>query len=532
MRQTENRNQKNNQDYGSPDFADAKDIFAATAKNQPAGEKPESRRGKKTLKYKPILYLSAFILAGGIAYGSFFVCKLYLLGKKVSIENNTPASFLETVKSIASKKSSDLRGADTDRINILLLGVAGGDKPGKFLTDTIMVASLDLKNNRVALLSIPRDLYVQIPDVKIRTKINSVYQYGLDNLKDENGLASQAVKKTVTDITGLDIDYYVILNFNGFEKVIDDIGGINIMNSRDIYDARYPGPNYSYETFQLSQGFHQLDGATALKYARERHDDPEGDFGRAKRQQQIMQAAKNKIFSASTFFNVFTLNDLFKTLGENIRTDIPTEDFAGFFELLKKLDTDNINNVVVDAWNQDSLLKVSHVQYGPIRAFVLIPRVGNYGEIKELAENIFDLNKIKRRRDEIAKENAAIAIINKSGNPRITDKIKKILQDNLDYKNILVPNAADKAVAGKTVIYDSTNGQKPFTLDEIATRLPAAVSYAPGPDISEALRDKTADMILVIGEDMIERYTMEEDTIEDLNKSQDDQMYLNLLDKN
>ncbi|MDZ4384891.1 MAG: LCP family protein, partial [Candidatus Moranbacteria bacterium] len=452
-------------------------------------------------------------------------------GKKVSIENSEPSSFLETMRSIASKKPSDLRGADMDRINILLLGVAGNDKPGKFLTDTIIVASLDLKTNRVALLSVPRDLYVQIPDAKIWTKINSVYQYGLDNLKDENGLASQAVKKTVTGITGLDIDYYIVLNFNGFEKVIDDIGGINIMNGRDIYDARYPGPNFSYETFELSKGFHQLDGATALKYARERHDDPEGDFGRAKRQQQIMQATKNKIFSAGTFFNVFTLNDLFKTLGENIRTDIPTEDFAGFFELVKKLDTDNINNVVVDAWNEDSLLKVSHVQYGPTRAFVLIPRVGNYGEIRELAENIFDLNKIKRRREEISKEDASIAIINKSGDAKIIAKIKKVLEDNLNYRNVTVLAGRDRSLSGKTVVYDSTGGRKPFTLDEIATRLPADVSYAPGPDISEALQNKTADMVLVIGEDVIERYNMEEDTIEDLNKSQDDQMYLNLLDK-
>ncbi|MDP1884797.1 MAG: LCP family protein [Candidatus Moranbacteria bacterium] len=527
----ENPNRQNNKNYGSRDFADAEDVFAAGVKNRPAGEKPGFRQKNKALRYKSVLYLFAFIIIGGIAYGSFFAGKLYFLGKKVSIENNDPASFLETMRSVASKKSADLRGADTDRINILLLGVAGSDKPGKFLTDTIMVASLDLKSNRVALLSIPRDLYVQIPDAKIWTKINSVYQYGLDNLRDEKGVASQAVKKTVADITGLEIHYYAVLNFDGFEKIIDDIGGVNIMNARDIYDARYPGPNFSYETFELAKGFHQLDGATALKYARVRHNDPEGDFGRAKRQQQIMQAAKNKLFSAGTFFNVFTLDKLFETLGDNIRTDIPTEDFAGFFELTKKLDTDNINNVVVDAWNEDSLLKVSHVQYGPIRAFVLIPRVGNYGEIRELAENIFDLNKIKRRREEITQENAAIAIVNRSGDFQIINKLKKVLQDNLDYKNVTILNSPGKNITDKTVVYDSTGGQKPFTLDELATKIPASVSYAADPDISETLRDRTADMVLVIGKDMIGRYNMEEATIEDLNRSQDDQMYLNLLEK-
>jgi LCP family protein required for cell wall assembly len=482
------------------------------------------------LKYKIIFWLFALILISGITYGSFFAYKIYSVGKKVNIENINPASFLETVRSIADNNASTLRGADTGRINILLLGVAGSDKPGKFLTDTIMVASLDLKTNRVALLSIPRDLYVQIPDTKIQTKINSVYQYGLTKLQDEQGLASKAIEKTITDITGLDINYFVIMNFNGFEKVITDIGGINITSDRDIYDARYPGPGYSYETFELSKGFHQLDGATALKYARERHDDPEGDFGRAKRQQQIMQATKNKIFSAGTLFNPMTLNNLFETLGENIRTDIPTEDFASFFEVVKKLDTNNINNVVVDAWNKDSLLKVSHVQYGDIRAFVLVPRIGNYTEIREIATNIFDLNKLQRRKDAIAEENATIAIINKSGDAQIINKIKNVLQDNLNYKNVIVLNDRDKNLAEKTIVYDSTDGQKPFSLDELATKLPATVSYVLDPDLAETLQGKTVDMTVVIGKDLIARYNMEEDTIDDLNKSQDDQMYLNLLD--
>lgn len=483
------------------------------------------------MKYKIIFWLFILIILAGVAYGSFFAYKIYSVGKKINIETANSTSFLDTVKSIAVQQPISLRGAETGRINILLLGVAGDDKPGKFLTDTIMVASLDLKTNRVALLSIPRDLYVTIPNTQLQTKINSVYQYGLNKLQDDQGIASDTIKKTLTKITGLDINYYVILNFNGFEKIITDIGGINIINQRDIYDPSYPGPNYSYETFELSQGFHQLDGPTALKYARERHNDPEGDFGRAKRQQQIMQAAKNKIFSAGTLFNIVALNNLFETLGENIRTDIPTQDFADFFEIVKKLDTNNINNVVVDAWNKDSLLKVSHVQHGSIRAFVLVPRVGNYSEIHELAENIFDLNKIQRRKDEINRENATIAIINKSGDAQIIQKIKRVLQDNLNYKNTIILNDRGKNLFDKTVIYDSTDGQKPFTLDELALKLPATVSYAIDSHLSEILQDKTVDMALVIGKDIIEKYNMEEDTIEDLNKSQNDQMYLNLLDK-
>jgi hypothetical protein len=108
---------------------------------------------------------------------------------------------------------------------------------------------------------------------------------------------------TVTEITGLPIHYFVILDFDGFEKIIDTVGGVRINAERDFLDTRYPGKNYGYETFQLSKGWHSLDGATALKYVRERHADPEGDFGRAKRQQETIRAVRDKVFSVPTFLN-------------------------------------------------------------------------------------------------------------------------------------------------------------------------------------------------------------------------------------
>jgi len=519
---------KSNQ--GSPNFAEARDFFDPSLANQSPTRLKHIPKQKILLRYKIIFGLLIFVFLAGTAYGSFFVYKIYSVGKKINIENNSASSIIGTVKSLAASNAKSLQGADKDRVNILLLGIAGKGKPGQFLTDTIMIASLNPKTNQVALLSIPRDLYVKIHGTNLQTKINSVYQYGLSNNNNDSNAAAGVIEKTITDITAIDINYYIVLNFDGFEKSIDDIGGINITSERDLYDTRYPGPNYSYETFQLSKGFHQLDGATALKYARERHNDPEGDFGRAKRQQQIMQATKNKIFSAGTLFNLIALNNLFDTLGENIRTDISTQDLATFFELMKKLDTNNINNVVVDAWSKDSLLKVSHVQYGSVSAFVLIPRVGNYSEIQDLAQNIFDLNKLTRRKNEIAKEDASIAIINESGNSQIIQKIKKVLQENLDYKNVVILADSNKILSDTTTVYDSTNGQKPFTLDELAGKLPATVSYAINPDIAKIIQNKTIDMTIVIGKDLIQKYNMEENTIQDLNNAQDDQMYINLLD--
>lgn len=486
---------------------------------------------------KIILFSISFIILGAIAYVSFFAWKIQSTSEKITVVPKDNSGLIKTLQSLVSeKKLEELKGQKNGRINILLLGIAGKGKAGTNLTDTIMIASLNTNTNQMALFSIPRDFYAVIPESKdlprgeagVQMKINSIYQYGLNKYKN----ADQSVKileAVINNITSLDIHYYAILNFEGFEKAIDAIGGINVMNERDIYDSRYPGPNYSYEIFKLDKGFQHLDGKTALKYARERHDDPEGDFGRAKRQQQVMQAAKNKIFSTSTLFNFFALNSLLDTLGDNVLTNISTSEMESFFELSKKLDTNNINNVVVDAWNQDSLLKVSHIFFEDSRAFVLIPRIGNMSEIQELAQNVFDLNKIKRRKEEIAKENSSVVIINKSDYSGLVYKIKKLLSENFSYKNVVMISDSQKAAEEKTVAYDLTGGAKPFTLDELVGKLPASASYDFPENYRNATKNIDADIVIILGKDIITKYNMEEDSIEDYRKATDANEYEQLL---
>lgn len=496
---------------------------------------------KKNIFKKIIFWLFFVILALAISGGIFFVTKVYSVSKKMSTSDE-PVNFLKTMKSFATPAPViSLEGADDGRINILLLGIAGKGKPGQNLTDTIVVLSINTKTNQVAMLSIPRDLFVEIPDAGYWTKINTVYQYGISSSKNENEQINPLIE-TVNKITSLDMHYYVVLNFDGFKKIIDSLGGINIISEKDFYDPSYPGPNYSYETFELKKGFHQMDGETALKYARERHNDQEGDFGRAKRQQQVMQAFKNKFFSVGTLVNVFALNNLLNALGENIRTNIDTEEMGSFLELSKKVDTQNVNNMVLDAWNKDSLLKISRNIREITGASALVPRVGNYSEIQELAQNIFDLNEIRRKKEEIAKENTQIILINRSGDASLTEKIKKLLNVSLDYKNVAIKTASGKIIEEKTIIYDMTDGTKPFTLDELTKKLPASVSYSI-PSYIKALtntekivRDAKEEneappelpMVISLGKDLSEIYNIEEGTMEDLESSRDNEEMLNL----
>jgi LCP family protein required for cell wall assembly len=496
------------------------DIFTTKRKRSSSAKKYS-----KIIKRIFFIFLSIF-LSVTIIVGGFFIFKLNNFSKNISADEitSTKTPLLETISDIskiAREERTPLKGEQENRINILLLGMAGKGKPGGELTDTIMIASIDTKNNKVALLSLPRDLHVTVPEEKYSAKINSLYKYGLSN---EKGI--EPLRKTIEEITDLSINYHLIVDFSGFEKFIDDIGGINVSVERDIYDSAYPGPNYSYETFELKKGFHTLDGATALKYARERHDDPEGDFGRAKRQQQVIQAAKNKIFSTKTFLNPFAISNMLDTLGENIRTDISLEEIDSFLKLTKNLDTQNINNAVVDAWKEDSLLKVSHILYENTRAFILVPRIGNYGEIQDLAKNIFDLKILERRKIEIKSENPTIGLINATDSYSTYSKLEKLIKKGLGFENVQRINIKLDTPSEKTTLFNLTN-QKPFSTDELIKKVPATINATPFP-LTEKLATENIDydIIIILGKDLNEIYHYDEDSLEDLQKSEANQEIL------
>jgi polyisoprenyl-teichoic acid--peptidoglycan teichoic acid transferase len=467
-----------------------------------------------------------------ISYGSFFGWKFMKVGQninRINIQSNTPAekpaSLIENIQSVVkpliSSERKKIKGEEEGRINILLLGAGGGKHPGKNLTDTIMIMSIDAKNKKMALLSLPRDLFVNIPDTRVYMKINSVYQYGLNNNE-----GAEPVKKTVEMVTGEKIHYFVIVDFDGFTKVVDDLGGININVERDIYDTRYPGPNYSYETFELKKGLQLLDGATALKYVRERHDDPEGDFGRAKRQQQLMQSVKNKVFSLGTFLNPLKLNGLLTNLEQNIKTDIGFDEINSFISLSREVDTQNIGNAVVDAWKKESLLKVSHVFSGNVRAFILVPRMGNFSEVKDLAENIFTLEKIEKRKEEIYREAARIVLVNRSSDRQLGMAVKKMIEEKMAITDAILLSEKNNSEAENTEVIDFTRGEKIFTLDELLKKLPARL--AENNDSVVELREET-DLLIVLGNDLVEPYSYEENSLEELDSTENQNDYLEIV---
>lgn len=489
----------------------------------PTSKRPRKLRRNFTWLKRIILLLFVLLLS----IGGYFAWKITSVSRSVRIDNTSAQSAFTEIQSLAASffktEHKPLRGEEGGRINILLLGKAGEHHPGRNLTDTVMIMSLDTAHKKISLLSLPRDLYVEVPKNHVFMKINSVYQYSLNQ---EKGAA--LIQETVEEITGLPLHYFLIIDFDGFEKVIDALGGINVNVERDIYDPRYPGPNYSYETFELKKGLQTLDGKTALKYVRERHNDPEGDFGRAKRQQQVIQAVKNKAFSIRTFMNALALNELLNVLGENIKTNIAPDEIESFIHLSRQMDTQNITNVVIDAWKKDSLLKVSHVFVGEnnqTRMFILVPRVGNWSEIQDVAANLFTLDALKRRQEAIATEKASIALLVPESHSSLASRIQHLLQESFGFAQVdILPLPSDFAsfLPEKSSLIDRANRSKPFTLDEILKKLPVLIETDAEPLSEIPSSAEEYDFLLLVGSDL-KSFDFDDISEEDFKNTQENE---------
>ncbi len=222
------------------------------------------------------------------------------------------------------------------RTNVLLLGVGGKDHEGGDLTDSMIVMSYDHATGKAFLISIPRDIWVP----SLKAKINSAYHYGNDR-NPQAGLSF--VKADVGEVIGQPIQYAVILDFQGFEKMIDAVGGVDITVDTAFDDYLYPiagkedaePESARYEHLHFDAGLQHMDGATALKFARSRHSvgDEGTDFARSKRQQKVIVAFKNKLLSSSTLFSASTLQNLLNGAKDTLVTDASDIETGAFIRL-------------------------------------------------------------------------------------------------------------------------------------------------------------------------------------------------------
>jgi LCP family protein required for cell wall assembly len=210
-------------------------------------------------------------------------------------------------------------------------------------TDSMMVISINPAKDSISVLSIPRDLYVQIPGHG-QERINTALVYGSRGGDYLNGAA--LAMETVSYNLNIPIDHYILVDFGAFIRIIDILGGIDIEVPYNISDPEYPDMNYGYDPFYLSAGLQHLDGSTALKYARTRHQD--SDFQRASRQQQVLMAVRNKALGLGFTDLVRRAPDLYRQIEEGIRTDLGLDNMVRLAMTVNDVPQENIRSAVLD----------------------------------------------------------------------------------------------------------------------------------------------------------------------------------------
>lgn len=392
---------------------------------------------------------------------------------------------------------------DENRINVLMMGIGGLGHDGGLLTDTILLASVHTEKKEASLISIPRDLLVTIPDYG-QQKVNHAYAL---TERDSPGSGGLVAKSVLSQVLGVEIDYYFVLDFPGFIGLIDELGGVNVYVENGFYDEKYPTDDHLYQTIEFEQGWQVMNGDRALKFARSRHGicttacafGEGSDFARSNRQQKIIKALKDKILSSKTLANPKNLFSILDSYQANVDTDIQLWDVIKYFKLAQDIDTSNIMSNTIDD-SPNGYLKAGKVN----GQYVLIPKDNTYQEIHYLVQNLFaDEAEIR--------ENAKTSVEIQNGTS--IAGLAGLTAKELERKGIYVTKVSNAIYTDidNTVIYDLTGGQKTASLKEIKSYLPnSRISFI----IPEELLDEEinvadpevpnkskADFLIILGKD-------------------------------
>ncbi len=457
-----------------------------------------------------VKFLFWLIVILSLMYAFFYVKNYFFPTHTETWVDKIP--LISQVKHLAESADRELKGEDKDRINLLLLGIGGKGHDGAQLTDTIIVASLKPSTNQVAMLSIPRDLSVPIEGSGWR-KINNINAFAESN---EPGSGGFATSQAIGDLLEAPIDYYVRVDFAGFEKIIDQIGGVDVYVENTLDDYSYPilgqedNPDYysRFEHLHVDQGWQHMDGSLALKFVRSRHGvNGEGsDFARARRQQKVLEAVKNKVLTANFLLNPKNISEIISTLEDNIITNLKVWEIIKLWSLVKNIDSDNIINKVLD--NSPSGLLVDG--RGDNGAYILSPRSGDFSEIQYLFRSLFEeptnLKNSNNVNNKKISSKPKIEILNGTWVNGLGSR-KALELERLGINVIEIGNSSRHNFE-RSVIYDLTFGAKREDLEFLKEATQANIAPTIPDWLKADLMNKNAsaqheqpDFILVLGTD-------------------------------
>ncbi|WP_342716341.1 LCP family protein [Bacillus paramycoides] len=255
-----------------------------------------------------------------------FLIFLFLFGSVGLYVLNSYSSLMGMYSGFTREKS-DLRTEDVEitkePFTILIMGIEDYATDGQNgRTDSLMFATVNPKTKKISLMSIPRDSRVPIVGKNKEDKINAAHAYG----------GEEMAIKTVEGFLKVPVDHYLKIDFQGFKGIVDAVGGVTVDVPFDFWERS--DVDY-YKKIEFKQGQQELNGEEALAYVRMRKQDPNGDYGRAARQRQLLAAVAQKLNSTST---VFKIKDLTAVVGKFIKTDIPISDGLALYNKLSGFD--------------------------------------------------------------------------------------------------------------------------------------------------------------------------------------------------
>lgn len=409
------------------------------------------RQKKKTKKHPHARRRTKRIILGAaglvILLALYFVVKIYITEKHLFRGGGAAPALAENID------ISKLKGEGDGRINILLLGIGGPGHDGPDLTDTILLMSIDPINNKASLLSIPRDLWVKIPNNGYQ-KINAAYPDGKEGTRSKKeqtkiNAGLNSLDDTLSAVIGIPIHYHAVVDFAAFKQGVEAVGGVTFNVPETLYDPTIAWENHN-NPYIAKKGVQTMHGAQALLYARSR--ETSSDFARGQRQRQLILALKDKIFSVGTLSNPLKISSLLDSFGNNVYTDFSANDITRLQQIFAKISSSSIGSL--------DLTTPPHnlVTTGNMNGLSIVePRAGltDYTDIQSYVRNAL-------KDSFIAKENSQIAIYNSTTIVGLATASATKLK-SYGYNVTVIDNTPTASNQPTTTIVDLSAGKNKYT---------------------------------------------------------------------
>lgn len=449
-------------------------------KRRDTAEAPR-KHGKKPKKKKHtgriVLIIIVLVLVAGVAGVLVWGDKVI---SKLTGGNSGIFDFIGAMSSNVKLKT-DEKG----RTNILIFGTSGydmdGDEGGGVhdgaqLTDSIMVASVDQESGDVAMVSLPRDLYVGNTCTSTG-KVNEVYFCANLYGKDEAG-GAEALKTVMKEIFDIDIQYRVHVDWGALVQIVDSLGGITVTLDEDIEDTWT-------NTFIKAGEPVTLNGEQALGLARARHGTEMGDFTRGNSQQKILGAILNRVVESG--LDLGTALGLVDIVGDNVRMDFNIEELKTLFYLAKDISPDEMRQIPLVDYDKN-IYYLSTAMMNGISYVVPSAGMKNYTAIQEYVKQLLVS-------DPALREEANIVVLNGSGVIGVASQEKAKLE-KLGFTKVAASDAPDGEYTEKYYVYD-VSGSTPATVKRLSEEY--VVDALPATEIPAGIDTTGVDVIVILG---------------------------------